>query len=145
YNRPKSAARTEVTFDFGPQRLCPAHHIFENLIDNVLLENSQIAIGLQIFFVRFQFEAAFVGHITKDDYTEIWQSGLGANGGELGVVNDDFISRKLVGPGFDLREFCIKSCLGMLGCIAWLLRHTFYCTQALSSAMRAARRVFSWS
>src|SRR5437870_1018389 len=66
-----SAAGTEVTFDFGPHRLCPAHHIFENLIDDVLLEDSEIAIGLQIFFVRFQFEAAFVGHITKDDYTEI--------------------------------------------------------------------------
>src|SRR3954470_3431037 len=57
HSRRNSPPRTEITFHFGPHRLCPAHHIFENLIDDVLLENSEIAIRLQIFFVRFQLQA----------------------------------------------------------------------------------------
>src|SRR5579859_1841922 len=43
-----TASGTEYAFDHGPLRLCRAHHVFQNLIDDVLLKNSQITVMEQI-------------------------------------------------------------------------------------------------
>jgi antitoxin HigA-1 len=49
HDRRNPSSRTEVTLYFRPFGLCPAHHVLQNLVDNVLLENSQVTVALQVF------------------------------------------------------------------------------------------------
>ena len=117
------AARTEVTFHFCPHWTSPTDNIFEHLIDNIFLEDSETAVGLQIFFQRFQFEAALLRHVADGDHTKVGQAGFRTYGSELWIVDDDLVTGKLVGPGFNLRELGVQSGLGVLLRVARLLRH----------------------
>src|SRR5579863_3486181 len=102
-----SSARPEITFHFRPRGPRPAHHIFEYLIDDIFLKDSEIAIRLQIFFQRLQFKASLRRHVADGEHSEIGQSGFRADRSKLWVIDDNFISRKLVWPSFNLRKIGI--------------------------------------
>jgi hypothetical protein len=123
HNRGNSAARTKVAFHFCPHWTSPTDNILEHLIDNIFLEDSETAVGLQIFFQGFQFEAALLRHVADGDHTKVRQAGFGTDGSELWIVDHDLVTGKLVCPGFDLRELGVQSGLGVLLGVALLLRH----------------------
>src|SRR5947209_155103 len=41
--------RTKVPFNFSPNRLSTPHHVFQDPVDNVFLENSEVPVELQVF------------------------------------------------------------------------------------------------
>src|SRR5579862_2733795 len=81
-----SSSGTEIALYFGPDWFCPAHHVFQHTIHNVLLEDSQVAITLQIFLQGFQLETMLVRHVADGHGAEIGQAGLGTHRGKLRVV-----------------------------------------------------------
>ena len=109
YYRRDAAAGTEISLDLRPDGLRPADDIFEHLVDDVFLEDSEIAVGLQILFQRLQLQAIFRGHVADGEDAEIRQAGLGANRGELGIIYDNFVTLKLVGPSLNLRKLGVES------------------------------------
>jgi hypothetical protein len=110
HNRSRNPpARPEVALHLGPHRLRPSHHVLQHAVYNVLLKDPQIAVGLQIFLIGFQFEADFVRLVTKRDDAKIRQACLRANRCKLRIVDNNLVSRKLIGPGFDFRELRIQS------------------------------------
>src|SRR5256885_783319 len=54
-------------------------NIVNRVLEDVLLEDSQIAVALQVLLQRLQFEAQFPGHVTDRDRAEVGQSGLGTD------------------------------------------------------------------
>src|SRR5205814_644138 len=93
-----STARTEIAFDLSPHRFRPAHNVFENSVDDIFLKNSEIAVGLQVFFVGLQLEAALAGHVAESNDAKIRQPGFWTHGSEFGIVDDDLVSGELVRP-----------------------------------------------
>ena len=51
----------------------------------------------------------FAGHVADGEAAEVGQAGLGADGGELGVVDEDLVGLELIGPGFDGGEFGVEA------------------------------------
>src|SRR5690242_20702060 len=83
---------TKIPLDLGPHWTRPSHHILEYAVHNIFLKNPQISVGLQILLEGFQFQATLVRRIPDREHAKIGQSGLWADGGELRIVHDDFIS-----------------------------------------------------
>ena len=54
---------------------------------------------------------------------EVGQAGLGADGGKLGIVDDDFVAGKLVLPGLDGGKGEVEPGLGVIVGVARLLGH----------------------
>src|SRR5271155_1175599 len=48
HHRRNPPTRTKLTFHFSPDRLGPAHNIFQHLVHNVFLKDAKIPIRLQI-------------------------------------------------------------------------------------------------
>src|SRR6266699_142177 len=102
HDRGNPSSGTKVAFYFSPHWTRPSHNIIQHLIDNVLLKNPEITIGLQIFLKRFEFQTKFVGHVADGNHAEIRQSRLRADRSKFRVLYKNLVSGKLVGPGFDL-------------------------------------------
>ncbi len=49
------------------------------------------------------------GHVADGETAEVGQAGLGANAGELGVVDEDLVGAELVLPGFDGGELGVEA------------------------------------
>src|SRR5436305_2006020 len=60
-----SAAWTKFSAYHAPHRFRRAHYAVEHAVDDVLLEDAEIAISLQIFFQRLQLHAVFVRHVAN--------------------------------------------------------------------------------
>ena len=123
--RRNSSSRTELSPHLGPHRLGPLHDVFENLIHHIFLKDSQVAIALQIFLQRLQFEAMLVGHVADVQYAKIGQPGLRTHRSELGIVHHDLVSRKLIRPSLDLGKLRVESSGGVLRSVAWYLGHIY--------------------
>jgi hypothetical protein len=109
-----AAAGAEVSFDVGPNGIAGLHNVFEDLVDDILLEDAEIAVGEEIFLPRLEFEAALTRHVAELDDAEVGQSGLGTDRGKLGIVDEDFVGRELVLPGFDRGKGEVEAGLGVL-------------------------------
>ena len=118
-----AAAGAEFAAHYGPDRVAGFHNIFEDLVDDVLLEDAEVAVAEEVFLERFEFEAAAAGHVANGERTEVGQTGLGADGSELRIVDDDFVAGKLILPGFDGGKGEIEAGLCVVVGIAGLLRH----------------------
>src|SRR5579863_4586319 len=79
-----------------------------------------------------------VGHIADGQNAKVRQPGFRANGRELGIIYDDFVSHKLVWPSLDLGEIGIETRLGMYGRVARCFGHpdivNSICTKAPNGA-----------
>ncbi len=49
HQRPQSAARTELSAHLAPHRLGRLHHILQNLVHDVFLKDSQVAVFVDVF------------------------------------------------------------------------------------------------
>ena len=117
-NSGDSAAGAEIAYDFGPYGIAGFHDVVENLVDDVLLEDAEIAEGEEIFLEGFEFEAGLAGHVADGDATEVGQAGLGADRGELGIVDEDLVGLELIAPGFDGRKFDVEAGFCVVVCVA---------------------------
>jgi len=97
----------------GPHRIGGLHYIFQHLVHDVFLENAKVAVAEQILFQRLEFEAALAGHVTDGEHAEVGQAGFGAHRGEFRIVDENFVARKLVLPGFNGRKGEIEAGLGV--------------------------------
>src|SRR5882724_5153156 len=86
-----AAAGAEVADDFGPDGVAGFDYVVEDLIDDVLLEDAEVAVGEEIFLEGLEFEAGLAGHVADGDAAEVGEAGFGADGGELGVVDEDLV------------------------------------------------------
>jgi hypothetical protein len=62
----------------------------------------------KVFLKRLQFQAEFSGHVADFQNAKVRQAGLGADGGELRHVNQNFIGGKLIRPSIDFREAVVE-------------------------------------
>ena len=96
-----SAAGAEVADYLGPDGIAGFYDVVEDLVDDIFLEDAEVAIGEEVFLEGFELEATLAGHVADGEAAEVGEAGLWADGGELGVVDEDFVSAELVAPGFD--------------------------------------------
>src|SRR5262249_5134985 len=83
-----------------------------------------------------------VGHVSDAEHTKIRESRLGADGGKLWIVHNDFVPRKLIRPGFNLREFGIQPGGSVFGCVAGKLGHSGIVAERAGSLSCERRRLF---
>src|SRR6266567_3966015 len=130
---PNPAARAKDTLDHCPLWLGRADHVFQNLIDDILLEDTKIAVVQQILLERFQFQAKLGRHVTNLQQAKVGQAGLRAHRRKLRHVNEDFISGKLVRPGIDLWENVVQSGFSVVFGVTCTMCHWFYCNNRFST------------
>jgi len=109
-----AAARTEVADYFGPDRVAGFDDVVEDLVDDVLLKDAEVAVGEEIFFEGLQLEAGLARHVSDGDAAKVRQTGLGTDAGELGIVDEDFVGAELVAPGFDGGKFDVEAGFGVV-------------------------------
>ena len=109
-----AAAGTEVADDLGPDGVAGFDDVVKDLVDDVFLEDAEVAVGEEVLFEGLELEAALAGHVANGEAAEVREAGLGADGGELGVVDEDFIGLELVLPGFDGREGDVEAGFGVV-------------------------------
>jgi len=109
-----AAARAEVADDLGPDGIAGFDHIVENLVDDVLLKDTEVAVGEEIFLQRLQLEAGLTGHVADGDAAKVGQAGLGADAGELGIIDENLVGLELVLPCLDGGEFNVEAGGGMV-------------------------------
>ncbi len=68
-------------------------------------------------------EAALAGHVANGEDAEVGQAGLGANAGQLGVVDLDLIAGKLIAPGFDGGKLEVEAGFRMIFGVTWFCGH----------------------
>ena len=78
---------------------------------------------------------------SADDHAEIGQAGLGAHGSELGIIDDDLVAGKLVGPGLDRGELGVQAGSRVLRSVTLLFCHGHIVMVRAADA--AAERLFT--
>jgi hypothetical protein len=114
YDGGDAAAGAEVAYYFDPDGVAGFDYVVEDLIDDVFLEDAEVAVGEEVFLEGLEFEAALAGHVADGEAAEVRKAGLGAYGGELGVVDEDLVGAELVLPGFDVGEFGVEAGFGVV-------------------------------
>src|SRR5208337_832783 len=109
-----ASARAEFAFHHGPHRVTGLHDVFEDLVDDVFLEDTQIAVAEQVLFERFQLQTALFGHVANSEHAKVGQTGFGADGSELGIVDLNLVAGRLVLPGLDGRKVEVEAGFSML-------------------------------
>ena len=109
-----ASAGAEVAGDDGPDGVGGFDYVVEDLVDDVFLEDAEVAIGEEILLEGLEFEAGLAGHVADGETAEVGQAGLGADAGELGVVDEDFVGFELIAPGFDGGEVDVEAGFGVV-------------------------------
>ena len=124
YGGADAAAWTEDAFDDCPDGIGGFDNVFKDLIHDVFLKDTEIAVAEEIFLERFELEAALAGHVTDGEDAEVRQAGFGADAGQLGIVYFDFIAGKLVTPGFDGGKLEVQAGFGVIVGVAGFCGHS---------------------
>jgi hypothetical protein len=109
-----AAAGAEVAYDDGPDGIAGFNDVVEDLVDDVLLEDAEVAVGEEVLLEALELEAALAGHVADGEAAEVGEAGLGADAGELGVVDEDLVSLELVLPGLDGGEGGVEAGFGVV-------------------------------
>jgi hypothetical protein len=109
-----AAAGAEVADYFSPDGVAGFDDVVEDLVDDVLLEDAEVAVGEEVFLEGLQLEAGLARHVANGDAAEVGEAGFGADGGELGVVDQDLVGFELVAPGFNGRKCGVEASLGVV-------------------------------
>lgn len=118
----QAATCRKVACDLSPNWSACAYDVVEDAIDGIFVENSNVSIGMDVHFERFELEAMFVGFVVKGDSSEVGQIRLRANGGVFGDDDRDVVSLVLVGESLNIGQRNRDSALGVpfvvaeLGC-----------------------------
>jgi hypothetical protein len=109
-----AAAGAEVSYDHGPDWVTGFDDVVEDLVDDVFLEDAEVAVGEEVFLEGLEFQAALAGHIADSEAAEVGEAGLGADAGELGIVDEDLVGLELVLPGLDGWEGGVEAGFGVV-------------------------------
>jgi hypothetical protein len=109
-----AAAGTEITYDNGPDGVAGFDDVVEDLIDDVFLEDAEVAVGEEVLLEGLELEAALSGHVANGEAAEVGETGLGADAGELGVIDEDLVGLELILPGFDGGEGGVEARFGVI-------------------------------
>jgi len=120
-----AAAGAEFSTDDGPDGVAGLDDVFEDLVDDVFLEDAEVAVAEEVLLEGLELEAAVAGHVADIEDAEIGQAGFGADRGEFGIVDGDFVAGELVLPGFDDGECEVESGFGVVVGVAGLHSHRF--------------------
>src|SRR5579863_3631237 len=72
FDRGRDAAPgAKLAVHHSPDRIARFHDVFQHLIDDIFLEDAEIAVTEQIFLQRLQFEAALAWHVADVQPAEI--------------------------------------------------------------------------
>src|SRR6266851_93469 len=104
----------EVADYLGPDGVGGFDDVVEDLVDDVLLEEAEVAVGEEVLLEGFELEALLARNVADCEAAEVGQAGLGADAGELGVVDEDLIGLELVAPGLDLGESGVEAGFGVV-------------------------------
>ena len=101
-----TAAGHEIADNLHPFRFACSNEIIQDRIDSNFMKSVVVAVGKEIKFQCFAFDALFLCDVIDRDVTEIGLSGNGTEAGEFRTVeSDDIISfRECVPEGLD---FCL--------------------------------------
>ena len=127
----------------GPHWVARLHHIFQHLVHNVLLENTEISVTEKVLLQRLQLQASFARHVADGELSEIRQSSLWTNRCQLRIVNLNLVAGKLVLPGLNRRKSKVQSGLGVFVCVAALGCHEPYCTSRNHAVRSSVLHVYS--
>ncbi len=109
-----ASAGAEVAYDDCPDGIAGFDDVVEDLVDDVFLEDAEVAIGEEILLEGLELEAALAGHVADGEAAEVGEPGLGADAGELGIVDEDLVGLELVLPGFDGGEGGVEAGFGVV-------------------------------
>jgi len=112
-----AATGAEVALDYGPDWIAGFYYVFEDLVGDVLLEDAEIAIAEEVFLIGLELDAALARHVAQGNRSEVGQAGLGADGGEFRIVDEDLVTGKLIGPCFNGRKCEVEPCFRVLVCV----------------------------
>jgi len=110
----------KVARDLSPNWSACAYNVVKDAIDGIFVENSDVSIGMDVHFERFELEAMLVGFVVKGNGSEVGQIRFRANGGVFGDDDRDVVSLVLVGEGLNIGQWNRDSTLGVPFVIAEL-------------------------
>ena len=121
--RRDSTSRTKLAPHLRPHRLRPFHNVFQHLVHNILLKNSQAPIALQILFQSLQLKAILIRHVTDIQKSKIRQPRLRAHRRKLRIIHNNLVAGKLVRPSLNGGKFIIEPRGSVLRRITRQFRH----------------------
>ena len=77
--RSDATARAKVPVYDGPDGVAGFHDIFEDLVDDVFLEDPKVAVAEELFLERFELEAPRARHVADGEMAEVGQACFGAD------------------------------------------------------------------
>jgi hypothetical protein len=101
------SADVEVAFDFDAQRIAGSDEVFQDDIDNVLVEDLHASERVDVELQTLQLDTPLVGYVLESNGGEVRKIGERTDGGELRdlEIDLDFTARKLVGERIERKEF----------------------------------------
>lgn len=118
-----AAAGAEFSADDGPDGIAGLDDVFEDLVDDVFLEDAEVAVAEEVFLEGSELEAALAGHVADVEDAEVRQAGFGADRSEFRIVDGDFVAGELILPCFDGGEFEVESGFGVVVGVTGLHSH----------------------
>src|SRR5579872_2464823 len=101
----EAAAGGEFAADEAGDWFRGGDDIAQHAIDGIFVKNSKIAIGEEIHFQGFEFEAQLARFVLNKDGPVVGQTSLGAHGRIFREADGDFVTGEMVRPSVEMREF----------------------------------------
>jgi len=102
------------------QRIASGDEVFENDVDDVLVEDLHVAKRIDVKLQTLQLDTALVRHVGDADFTEVRQARLRADRRELRVADGDLVIAAGLGVGESLERHLQKSVAFMRVLIGYL-------------------------
>src|SRR5438445_896759 len=94
-------------------RLAGRHEVLQDTVHGILIENAEIAVGVDIHLEGLQFHASFIGPIADADRAEVGKAGFRTDGRVLRHLDRDLIILKLIRPRLNLGKTRANATLGV--------------------------------
>ena len=86
-----TSAHGKFACNLAADRFAGGDQIIQDLVDDMLIEDPLVAEGEKVELERLELEDLLIGHVSDPNRSEIGLSRLGAERGELGAGNIDFV------------------------------------------------------
>src|SRR5439155_25775381 len=93
---PQAPAGGELADDTGVDRQAGGNEVSQNSVHGILVEDADVAVGVDIQFQGLQLHAQLVRHIDDADRAKVGEPGLGADGRVFRHLDGDLIALELI-------------------------------------------------